>query len=103
MKLEAQICLKPGGKWHRRVGNTTKCGEPVPGAFVSRDGVIGDDLCENCYSARERLLVLAAKIQRANDDEADPGLYYSPEDAPTDVDEVSDDFDDEEPTDVFEP
>jgi len=99
MKLEAQIQLVPSGKWHRRVGNTTRCGEPVLGAFISRDAPLGENPCEQCYTASERLLVMAEEIQRANDLDAE--AYYSG-DTPTDVDEVSS-FDAEEATDVFEP
>jgi hypothetical protein len=67
---------------------------------MSRDWVLDNRLCEDCFTPRERLLVLADQIQRANDLDANPALYYSPEDAPTDVEEIDDDFNVEGPTDV---
>jgi hypothetical protein len=100
VKVETQICLEPKGKWHRRVGDGTQCGKSIAGSFMSRDWVLDDKLCESCFTARERLLVLAEKIQQANEAEANPALYYSPEDAPTDVEVVDDDFNVEGPTDV---
>jgi hypothetical protein len=80
-----QIRIEPDGVWHRRRGNGTRCGEPIAGPFMSRDDVPEEDLCNACFTPRERLEVLIDKLQRANEEYANPALYYDPEDAPTDV------------------
>lgn len=55
--MQYQIRIKPGGKWHRRnmhIAGETACGEPLPGAFSSRDWQLDADLCETCFTKRER-------------------------------------------------
>lgn len=62
-----QIRIKPGGKWHRRKhGSTdlTACGEPVLGAFASRDWELDNDLCAECFSKHERTTGEMVKLER---------------------------------------
>ena len=91
-----QFRIKPGGPWHRReVGNGgthTACNEIIV-VHQSREDR-NDDLCAVCYTRHEMDTGKMAKLVIELEKEADPDLFYDPDEEPTDpngdADEVAD-------------
>lgn len=84
----SQIRVRPDGAWHRKRtdnGDThTACGEPIGGAFFTRDWQLDDQMCEACFTPHERDTGRWKKIERDLALESDPGLYFDPDEEPTD-------------------
>lgn len=81
-----QIRIAPGGKWHRREaggGNRTACAQDF-GAFLSRDDRLDDEICEICFTPHERDTGRMRKIELELTRDADPDMYFDPDEEPTD-------------------
>ena len=85
-----QIRLEPEGAWHRRARGSdtqTACGQPIGGAFVSRDQdkhPESNGLCQDgCWTRHEIDTGQMAKIAREAEED-DPSLYFNENDEPTD-------------------
>ncbi len=82
-----QIRIVPGGEWHRPgLDHETACGQPIGGAFSTRDWVLDDKICQACFTRHEHDTGRMLKITQDLEESADPGLFYDPDDEPTDPD-----------------
>jgi hypothetical protein len=86
-----QIKITPVGLWHRRrTGNGnqhTACGEPISGAFLSRDWQLDENLCPTCFTPNERDTGELHKIELESLEHAAVDAYGEDlDDEPTDPD-----------------
>lgn len=94
--MRYQVKLSIVGPWHRRSDeHTTACGDPVGGAYLSREWVLDENLCPRCFTAREMDTGEMKKIEKAAlaDARADAIVeeWADPDDdrTPTDIEPVS--------------
>ncbi len=80
-----QIRIVPGGKWHRRGSdNFTACGRSLEGGFMSRDAVLDDELCHECFSRHEIATGEMKKLEREILDDHEEDRGFDADEEPTD-------------------